>query len=256
MRNIKEIIRLYEAGIKKKKIANITGITRKTVRDYLERAERAGLKYDDIEKLSSKEIYAQLFPISPESMQTRKTQPDWSQIHQEMKKKNVTLTLLWEEFIQANPEGVRSSQFSYHYNQWKKKIDLSMRQVHKFGEKCFVDYAGHTIPIIDQSTGESRKAQIFVAVLGASNYTYAEATWTQSIPNWTSSHVNTFEYFGGVPELVIPDNLKSGVNKACRYEPEINNSYHDLAMHYGVAIMPTRVRKPKDCIFNNCYFQI
>jgi transposase len=121
-----------------------------------------------------------------------------------------------------------------------------MRQVHKFGEKCFVDYAGDKIPIIDQKTGEVRTAEIFVAILGASNYTYAEATWDQSLQNWTSSHSNALEYFGGVPELIIPDNLKTGINKACRYEPEINNSYHDCALHYEFAVMPTRVRKPKD----------
>lgn len=176
LRNIKEILRLHEAGIKKQKIAAIIGITRKTVRDYLDRAQRAGLTYTDIEQMSAKEVYSRLFPISAEHSATRKEQPDWNYIHQEMKKKGVTLTLLWEEFIQANPKGVRSSQFSYHYNQWKKKLNLSMRQTHKFGEKCFVDYAGHTIPVVDQFTGEVKQAQIFVAVLGASNYTYAEAT--------------------------------------------------------------------------------
>lgn len=246
LRKIKEILRLHESGIEKTKIAVITSLTRKTVREYLNRADNANLKYQDINNLSSKEIYAKLFSLNSEQTQHKKTQPDWSWIHQEMKKKNVTLTLLWEEFIQENPRGIRSSQFSYHYNHWKKKLNLSMRQTHKLGEKCFVDYAGHTIPIVDQNTGEIKKAQIFVAILGASNYTYAEATWTQSTQDWTSSHANAFEYFGGVTELVIPDNLRTGINKACRYEPEINKSYHDLAMHYGVAVMPTRIRKPKD----------
>ena len=246
MRKIKEMLRLNEAGFNKTQIEQLSGTTRKTVREYLRQAEHVGLRYSDIEKLSSKEIYAKLFPVTTERQHAIKDQPEWNDIHKELQKKHVTLALLWEEFIASNPNGCRYTQFCYHYDQWRKKLDLSMRQVHKLGEKCFVDYAGHTIPIINKETGEIRKAQIFVAVLGASNYTFAEATWTQSLPDWLSSHMNAFEYFGGVPELVIPDNLKSGVDKACRYEPDINKTYHDFALHYNVAIMPTRIRKPKD----------
>ena len=121
-----------------------------------------------------------------------------------------------------------------------------MRQTHRAGEKLFVDYAGHTVPVIDEATGEIRSAQIFVAVLGASNYTYAEATWTQALPDWIGSHQRTFEFLDGVPEIVVPDNLRSGISKAHRYEPDINPTYQDMASHYGVAIIPTRVRKPQD----------
>lgn len=246
VRKIKEIVRLHEAGFNKARIEQMTGITRKTVREYLSKIEQHGLTYAAIQELSSKELYAKLFPIPEHQRHTLKEQPDWNSIHRELQKKYVTLALLWEEFIESNPQGCRYSQFCYHYDRWRQKLDLSMRQVHKLGEKCFVDYTGQTIPVINQQTGEISKAQIFVAVLGASNYTYAQATWTQSLPDWLGSHAAAFEYFGGVPELVIPDNLKTGVNKACRYEPDLNKTYHDFALHYHVAIMPTRVRKPKD----------
>ncbi len=121
-----------------------------------------------------------------------------------------------------------------------------MYNVHKAGEKMFVDYAGHTVPIQDRSTGKIRDAEIFVAVLGASNYTYADASWDQSLPSWIESHVRTFEYFKGVPKTVVPDNLKAGESKPCRYEPDINPTYHDMAVHYGTAVIPARVAKPKD----------
>lgn len=154
--------------------------------------------------------------------------------------------MLWEEYRLAHSDGYHYSQFCNLYRQWAKKVDLSMRQVHKAGEKLFVDYAGPTVPVVDRYTGESREAQIFVGVLGASSYTYAEATWTQSLPDWIGLHVRALEYFGGVPEIAVPDNLKSGVSRACRYEPDINPSYQEMAMHYGIAVIPARVSRPKD----------
>jgi transposase len=147
--------------------------------------------------------------------------PDWEYIHKELKKKNVTLFLLWQEYKETYPDGYEYSWFCRHYKEWSGKIDVAMRFNHRAGEKLFVDYAGHTIPIIDKRTGEIREAQIFVATLGASNYTYAEATWTQSLPDWIVSHTRTFKFLGGVPEIIVPDNLKTGVNKSCRYEPRI-----------------------------------
>lgn len=245
VREIKEILRLDEAGISKSKIRTITGVSRKTIREYLNKAKEAELKYATIQTLTTKELYTKLFPAAQQAHKTKK-QPDWNEINQELKKKNVTKILLWEEFIESNPGGCRYTQFCHHYSHYLKKMDLSMRQEHKYGEKCFIDYAGHTMPIIDQATGEVRNAQIFVAVLGASNYTYAEATWTQNSADWLSSHSNTFEYFEGVSEITVPDNLKAGVSKTCRYEPTINRAYHDWAMHYGTAVIPARVRKPKD----------
>jgi transposase len=158
----------------------------------------------------------------------------------------VTLFLLWQEYKAAYPEGFQYSQFCQRYRKWAGTLDLSLRQNHKAGEKLFVDYCGQTVPVVQASTGEVRGAQIFVAVLGASNYTYAEATWTQKLPDWIASHIRTWEYLGGVTELVVPDNLRSGVSSACRYEPDLNPTYNDLATHYGTAILPARVRKPRD----------
>jgi transposase len=154
--------------------------------------------------------------------------------------------LLWEEYYAEHPNGYRYSQFCELYRRWARKLKVSMRQIHKAGEKLFVDYAGHTLPIVNRHTGEISEAQVFVAVMGASNYTFAEATLSQNLSDWLGSHVRAFEFLGGVPELVIPDNLKSAVSKPCRYDPELNPSYQDLAEHYGTAVIPARVRKPKD----------
>lgn len=168
-------------------------------------------------------------------------------LHQELKLKGVTLQLLWEEYCENVVEQAYSySQFCSLYRDWQLKLKTSMRQTRRAGEKMFVDYAGHTIPIINSVTGEITPAQIFVAVLGASNYCYAEATLSQTLPDWINSHVRAFEFFGGVPQIVVPDNLKSGVTKACRYEPEINSTYAEMAAHYNVAVIPARPRKPKD----------
>ena len=172
--------------------------------------------------------------------------PQWSEIHRELRRKGVTLTLLWHEYKAAHPEGLQFSQFCERYRAFASTRDVVMRQEHRAGEKMFVDYAGQTVPVVDRETGEERQAQVFVAVLGASSYTFAEATWTQTLPDWTASHVRAFEFFGGCPELVIPDNLRSAVSRAHRYEPDINPTYHDLARHYGVAVLPARVRRPRD----------
>jgi transposase len=154
--------------------------------------------------------------------------------------------LLWEEYYAEHPNGYRYSQFCELYRRWSRKLKVSMRQIHKAGEKLFVDYAGHTLPIVNRYTGEISEAQVFVAVMGASNYTFAEATLSQNLSDWLGSHVRAFEFLGGVPEMVVPDNLKSAVSKPCRYDPELNPSYQDLAEHYGTAVIPARVRKPKD----------
>jgi transposase len=154
--------------------------------------------------------------------------------------------LLWQEYKEAEPGGYQYSYFCDLYRQWQGKLDLAMRQEHKAGEKLFVDYCGRRLPIVDASTGEIREAQVFVAVLGASNFTFAEATWSQSLPDWIGSHVRTFAFLGGVPKAIVPDNLRAAVNKACRYEPELNPTYAELAAHYGTAVVPARVRKPKD----------
>ena len=177
---------------------------------------------------------------------TRRAAPNWPALHRELKKKGVTLSLLWEEYRAVHPEGYGYSRFCDLYRAWKRQLKPTMRQTHLAGEKLFVDYAGATIEVIDPQTGEVREAQIFVAALGASNYTYAEATWAQSLPDWIGSHGRAFACFGGVPALLVPDNLKSGVIKACLYDPEINRTYADMAAHFGTAIMPARPVKPRD----------
>ena len=163
-----------------------------------------------------------------------------------LRRKGVTLFLLWQEYRETHPKGYQYSWFCEYYRTWRGKLDVVMRQDHRAGEKLFVDYAGQTMAVVDPDTGEIREAQIFVAVLGASNYTYAEATWTQGLPDWIASHRRTFVFFDGVPELVVPDNLRAGVSKAHRYEPDTNPTYQDMAAHYGVAVLPARVRRPRD----------
>jgi transposase len=167
-------------------------------------------------------------------------------LHRERKRKGVTLQLLWHEYKEANPEGYQYSQFCERYRQWTQKLDLCLRQEYRAGEKLFVDYAGQTIPIQDSLTGNKQEAYLFVATLGASNYSFAEATLSQDLPSWIQSHVHAFEFFHGVAEILIPDNLKTGVTHPCRYEPDINPTYLDLAEHYGAVVIPARVRKAKD----------
>jgi transposase len=167
-------------------------------------------------------------------------------VHRELRRKGVTLFLLWQEYKAVTPEGVQYSQFCAAYRQWAGTLDLVMRQDHRAGEKLFVDYAGQTVPVVNPLTGEVHAAAIFIAVLGASNYTFAEATWSQSLPDWIGSHIRAFEAFGGVPAVVVPDNLRAAVTRAHRYEPELNRTYADLAQHYGFAVLPARVARPRD----------
>jgi len=217
------------------------------VSDYLARLKNAGLDGPQVEELSAEELEGRLFKRSEyRSRDPARPLPDFAKIHQDLRKKGVTLNLLWQEYIQVHPDGYRYSQFCERYRRWNKTIDVTMRQVHRAGEKLFVDYAGMTMPVTDPCTGQKRAVQIFVAALGASQYIYAEATRTQQLPDWTASHVRTFEYLGGVTEVVVPDNLKSGVSKACRYEPDLNPTYADLAAHYDVAVIPARPHKAKD----------
>ena len=247
MRKIKEVLRLKWANdLSDRKIAQSCNISRPAVANYVERAEQAGLSWPLPDTLTDAELERLLFPTLHKSSDSDRVPPDLLKVHQELQKKNVTLFLLWQEYREQHPKGYQYSWFCDQYRHWLGTRDLSMRQTHRAGEKLFVDYAGHTLPVIDPRTGEIRSAQIFVAVLGASNYTYAEATWSQSLPDWIGSHQRSFTFFGGLPELVVPDNLLSGVTKAHRYEPDLNPTYLDMATHYGVAIVPARVRKPKD----------
>lgn len=247
MRKIKEVLRLrWECQQSQRQIAVQCAISRPCVNDYVRRAQEAGLSWPLPESLDEAQLERLLFPPAPQLPAAERGVPDWPAVFMELKKKNVTKMLLWQEYRATHPKGYNYSWFCDHYRRWLGSRNLSMRQNHRAGEKLFVDYAGHTLEIVNARTGKTTTASIFVAVLGASNYTFAEATATQSLSDWIGSHVRAFEFFEGVPEIVVPDNLKAGVSKAHRYEPDLNPTYQDMAQHYGVAVIPARVRRPKD----------
>jgi len=247
MRKIKEVLRLkLFVGQSRRQISKNCGIARSTVADYLNRAASAGLSWPLPDDMDEATLERMLYPPLPVIAPENRPKPTWSKIYKELKRKSVTLQLLWQEYKEDNPDGYQYSHFCQIYRSWLGTQNVVMRQDHKAGEKLFVDYAGQQVGIINRSTGEVQYAEIFVAVLGASSYTYAEATWSQSLPDWISSHIRTFNFLGGCPLLLIPDNLKSGVTKAHRYEPDINSTYQDMAVHYSIAVVPARPRKPKD----------
>lgn len=246
MQKIEEILRLkFEVGLPHRAIAKSCGVSTSTVSEYIMHAKAAGLSWPLPEEMTAEELKTRLFPDKGSSRR-QVPQPDWNYVHKEMKRKGVTLSLLWVEYRQEHPDGYGYSQYCHKYSIWKKKLNPTMRQKYKAGEKLFVDYAGQTVAVRDLETGEIREAEIFVATLGASNYSYAEAHWNQSLANWISAHVRALAYFGGVPEMVVPDNLKAGVTRPNRYEPDLNPTYQDFARHYGIAVVPARVRKPRD----------
>lgn len=245
MRKIREVLRLkFEAGLSDSKIAAAIGSARSTVQGCLRRTKDAGISWPLREEFDEAALQARLYrrevPLS------RSPLPDFATLAAELKRPGVTRLLLWQEYKAAHPDGWQYSVFCDQYRRWLATQDLVLRQHHVPGEKGFVDYAGQTLGVIDRATGEVREAQIFVAVLGASSYTYAEATWTQQLPDWLGSHVRALTFFGGCPAAIVPDNLRSAVTRAHRYEPELNPAYQDFAEHYGVAILPARVRKPRD----------
>jgi transposase len=246
MKKISEILRQrYELGHSYRNIAQSLNISVSTVFDYLTRAKLAKITWPLPCEFSESELYDKLFlPVSPST--EKRALPDWEYIIKENRKKGVTLRLLWREYRDANSNGISYSQFCERLGHYKKTIDPVMHQIHKAGEKTFVDYAGATMEWIDVATGEIHECQIFVGALGASQFIYCEATKTQTLPDWISSHVNMWEYFGGVSEMVVPDNLKSGVTKAHIYDPDINANYQRFSEHYGFAIVPARSAEPKD----------
>ena len=248
MRKIREVLRLkWAAGMSNRRIAASCGVSRPTVSEYLRRADVGGLELALAGGCKRCPFGAAAVPAAAGLAGfAARGVPDFAEVHRQLKHKGVTLFLLWQEYRAACPDGYQYSWFCERYAAWRGKLDVVMRQDHRAGEKLFVDYAGQTVGVIDRATGELRQAQVFVAVLGASNYTYAEATWTQGLPDWIGAHVRAFEFIGGAPELVVPDNLRSGVRKAHRYEPDINPTYQEMASHYGVAVLPARVRKPRD----------
>jgi transposase len=247
MRKIKEVLRLkFDAGLSQHQIAAALKISPGVVNKYLKAANAANITWPLPDDLSETQLRRKLFP--PGSVpQPAFALPDFAAIHQELKRKGLTRQLLWEEYAAANLDNhYQLSQFCFLYQQWRSRLKLSMRQTHFAGEKMFVDYAGPTVPVTNPVTGAIHQAQIFVAVLGASSYTYAEASLSQKVHDWINSHIHAFEFFQGVPQLVVPDNLKSAVTRADRYEPTLNRSYQEMLDHYSTVALPTRPYKPRD----------
>lgn len=247
MRKITEVLRLKHAnGLSVSLIAESCQVSRSTVCEYLNRAMAAGISWPLPEGMGDDELERILFKREDDWGDRSGHLPDMGQINRDLKKKSVTMQLLWEEYKARIPDGYQYTQFCELYRRWQRKLDVTLRQEHRAGEKTFVDYAGQKIGVTDAATGEVKEANLFVSALGASSYTYAEATWTQTLKDWMGSHVRMFEFYGGVTEILVPDNLKAGVKHPSYYEPDINPTYSELGRHYGTAIIPARVRKPRD----------
>lgn len=248
MRLVREVLRLTFAGTSKREVARRTGMAASTVRATIARFKSLGLIWPLPETITDSDLEAKIYKSAGKKQGHRRIiEPDWASLHREMKRKHVTLSILWDEYIAGHPERYRYSRFCELYRSWEDKISVTMRQAHLGGDKLFVDYAGDTASVvIDRLTGEIRKAQIFVAVLGASSFTYAEATWTQSLADWIGAHTRAFEAIGGVTRLLVPDNTKTAIIKACLYEPQVNRTYTEMAAHYGTGVLPARPRRPRD----------
>jgi len=246
MRKIRDVLRLRSLGIPVRKIAESLHIGSSTVGDYLQRAQAARLSWplpDDLDDLT---LERTLF-VSRDDQRPARQLPDWTLVHHELlRKKHVTLALLWDEYKSQNPEGYQYSQFCDLYRRWAGTLAIWMRHEHRAGEKLFVDYAGDGIPWLNTITGEVHTAWLFVAVLGASNHTFAFATPTQQLPDWIEGHVKALEFLGGVPLALVPDQPRVAIKQPCRYDPETNPTYRDLAAHYGTCIIPARPGKPRD----------
>ena len=248
MRKVRDILRLaHGQGLSRRQVGAALGVPFTTVADHLRRAEAAGLGWPLPEELDDGALEALLFKKDPAPPADARPLPDWHGVHRELRRPGVTLTLLWLEYREIHPDGYGYSQFCHRYRRFVGTLDLVMRQEHRAGEKCFVDFPGQRLPIYDRRTGSvAFEAELFVAVLGASNYLFCEAVSSQQLAPFVMAHVHAFEFFGAVPAIVVCDNLRSGVTKAHRYEPEINATYQELAEHYGTAIIPTRAGKPRD----------
>jgi transposase len=247
MRKIRDVLRLsLGEGLSRRQVGVAVGLPYTTIAHYLVRARAAGVAWPLPDGMDDAELERCLFPVAPGSRVTRPP-PDFGAVHAELRRKGVTLELLWVEYRERHRGGGYGySQFCNLYRQWARRVDVVMRQEHRAGEKLFVDFPGQTVPIVDRLTGEITQAEIFVAVLGASNYTYAEAIASQALPHWIAAHVHAFAYFQGCPQILVPDNLRSGVTRAHRYEPDLNRTYAEMAAHYGAAVIPARPSKPRD----------
>jgi len=246
MRKIRDVLRLGAGGMSKREIAASLSVGATAAGECLRRARRAGLTWPLPENMNDEVLERLLYPPPQVTAGDRRPQPDWSSIHRELRRPGVTLQLLWEEHRATHPDGYGYSRFCELYRAWEARLSPSMRQCHIAGARMFVDYAGTTLEVIDGATGEVRDCQLFVAVLGASSYTFAEATFTQRLVDWIGSHVRAFAFFGGVTAQLVSDNLKAGVTKACFYEPAVNRTYAEMAAHYGTVVIPARPKKPRD----------
>jgi len=247
MRKLREIVRLnLQCSASRREVARACRISPSTAGEYAGRIASAGLKWPLPPELDDDGALERLlFPHEGRPLSSR-PEPEWTRVHAELKRKHVTLMLLWQEYREQHPDGVQYSQFCDHYARWLQYAPVTMRQEHRAGEKAFVDFSGDGIDIVDPKTGEVFRAKLFVSVLGASSLTYVEPVLDESLQTWIGCHVRMCEFFCGVPEIVVPDNLKSGVKRPDRYEPEINPTYADWAQHYGCAVIPGRVRRPRD----------
>ena len=249
MRKIREVLRLRLAqGLSQRAVGESLGISTGAVNICLGRARRAGLSWPLPDGLDDAQLERLLYPPPPAVASEQRPVPDWAAVHRELRRPNVTLALLWEEYRAGagGQDGFGYSWFCLLYREWVGRLKPTLRQVHTAGERVFVDFAGHTMEVIDGATGEVRQAQVFVAVLGASSYTYAQATWTQSLPDWIAAHVAMLAFFAGTPRQIVSDNLRAGITRACFYEPQVNRTYAGFATHYGTAIIPARPYKPRD----------
>ena len=248
MRYVKDILRLkHQNQLSVREIAGSCGLPASTVGDYLQRAEAAGLAWPLPEGISDAELTERLLQPanSPPSSDPAKPLPDWHAVHEQLRRKGVTLQLLWQEYHQAHPDGYRRSQFCQLYRDWAKTLDPVLRQVHAPGQKLFVDWAGLKVPI-HHADGTVSEASLFVAVLGFSNKTYVEAFANEQLEHWIAGHCRAFNFYGGVTRALVPDNCKTAVDRPCRYEPLLHRSYQEMASHYGTVILPARVKKPRD----------
>jgi len=246
MKKIREVLRLrLDLGLSYRKIGESVDCATSVVGDCLLRFKASELSWPVPADILDSELEFRLYPGQASALLLKAT-PDWLYVHGELKKKSVTKMLLWLEYKALHPDGYQYTQFCTHYQVWAKSADLVFRNEHKAGERVFIDYVGQTMPIWNAATGECKSAQIFIGVLGASNYTYAEATWSQTIPDWLGSHNRMFKAFDGVPEILVPDNLKSAITKACRYDPVVSSAYYSLAKHYDTSVIPARPAKPRD----------
>jgi transposase len=246
MRKIREVLRLsLGEGLSRRQVGAAVGLPYTPIAHYLVRARAAGVGWPLPDGMDDAGLERCLFPVAPNSRVARPL-PDFGAVHTELRRKGVTLELLWVEYRERHPDGYGYSQFCQLYRAWQRRVDAVMRQEHRAGEKLFVDFAGQTVPVVDPRTGEVSQAAIFVAVLGASNYTYAEAVPSQELPHWVGAHARALAHLGGCPAIVVPDNLRSGVARAHRYEPELNRTYQEMAAHYGAAVIPARPNKPRD----------